>query len=58
MTKILSHPIFNIYHSETDMMRYLKKLENKDIALNRSMIPSRFMYYEIKCSFRNVANNI
>ena len=35
----LSHPIFNIYHSETDMMRYLKKLENKDIALNRSMIP-------------------
>ena len=38
-TKILSHPIFNIYHSETDMMRYLKKLENKDIALNRSMIP-------------------
>ncbi len=34
----LSHPVFNSYHSETEMLRYLKKLEDSDIALNRSMI--------------------
>jgi glycine dehydrogenase len=35
----LTHEVFNRYHSETDMMRYLKKLENRDLALNRTMIP-------------------
>lgn len=38
-TTYLEHPVFNSHHSETEMMRYLKKLENKDIGLNRSMIP-------------------
>ena len=38
-TKFLSHPIFNSYHSETEMMRYIKKLENKDLSLVHSMIP-------------------
>ncbi|MEJ6589584.1 MAG: aminomethyl-transferring glycine dehydrogenase [Crocinitomicaceae bacterium] len=36
---ILSQPIFNSYHSESKMMRYLKKLENKDLSLVHSMIP-------------------
>jgi glycine dehydrogenase len=37
-SKFLTHPVFNKYHSETEMLRYLKKLEDCDIALNRSMI--------------------
>ena len=37
-SKYLTHPVFNSYHSETEMLRYLKKLEDSDIALNRSMI--------------------
>ncbi|MBP6381863.1 MAG: aminomethyl-transferring glycine dehydrogenase [Pseudomonadales bacterium] len=35
----LTHPIFNTCHSETEMLRYLRKLESRDIALNRAMIP-------------------
>ena len=35
----LTHEVFNSYHSETEMLRYIRKLSDKDIALDRSMIP-------------------
>ncbi len=38
-SSFMTHPVFNSYHSETEMMRYIKKLEIKDLSLNRAMIP-------------------
>ena len=39
-TAFLEQAVFNEHHSEHEMLRYLKRLEEKDIALTRSMIPS------------------
>ena len=38
-TAFLTHPVFNTHHSETSMLRYIRQLSDKDLALDRSMIP-------------------
>jgi glycine cleavage system P protein (glycine dehydrogenase) len=38
-SEYLTHPIFNSHHSETEMMRYIRSLERKDVGLDTSMIP-------------------
>lgn len=38
-SSFLTHPVFNRYHSETEMLRYIKRLESRDLSLTTSMIP-------------------
>ena len=39
MSEFLTHPLFNTYHSETAMLRYIRSLSDRDLALDRTMIP-------------------
>ncbi len=39
VSRVLSAPVFSAYHAEHELLRYLKRLEDRDVALNRSMIP-------------------
>jgi glycine dehydrogenase len=38
-SEFLTHPVFNLYHTETEMLRYIRRLEAKDLSLTTSMIP-------------------
>ena len=51
-SSFLNDKIFNIHHSETSLMRYIKSLERKDLSLTHSMI-SGFLHNETKCRLRN-----
>ena len=48
----LTQEVFNIYQSETDMMRYIHQLCSKDYSLVTGMMPLGKLHYEIKCSSR------
>ena len=57
-SKYLTHPVFNEHHSETQMMRYMKKLENKDYSLTHGMIPLGSCTMKLNAAAGNAANHL
>merc|ERR1711974_43889 len=62
-SQYMTHPVFNTHHSETDIVRYMKRLENKDVSLVHSMIPLGSCTMKLNsttemmpCSFANFTN--
>jgi len=62
-SQYMTHPVFNTHHSETDIVRYMKRLENKDVSLVHSMIPLGSCTMKLNsttemmpCSFSNFTN--
>ena len=56
LSTYLTHEVIQRYHTETEMMRYIKRLERKDISLAHSMISLGLLYHETECGIRNAAS--
>lgn len=55
----LQHPVFNSYHSETRIVRYMKSLENKDVSLVHSMIPLvTLLLLQIYCTPTHIISSL
>ena len=57
-SSFLTHPVFNTHHSETEMMRYIRSLERKDIGLDTAHDPARVLHDEAECRGRDDAGQL
>ena len=57
-TPFLTHPVFNKYHTETEMLRYLRRLEAKDLSLTTSMIPLGSCTMKLNATTRDVPRDV